>query len=447
MKFQKKSFTPLLFLIILVNIISIHTLFGTENELLEKYEPPDGRIIHGLGQYTSFFYSDEEYAQMINQYQNAVQKVPLIYSVYTSIDPYINALDRIDFKKLLSDFNHQYILMIALSLHDSTYFTQGTLDIHVESILNGELDERLISLADEIKSLNNPVFFRPGFEFGISNSGIHVDPDLTASKFIDIWKYIYNKFKQENVTNVAWIWNTVNPDRFSYMEWYPGDEYVDWWGINYFTLSQINSADSFLDDAREHNKPVAICESCPIQNGGTTNASNWNNFFIPYFNKIKNDTNIKAFIYIHSPWTNELLFDWPDSRITSNLTISNNYKNELQDSTYIHLDEYLSNPEILTSISDQLKTVNENKFSFSNYPNPFNTHTKLRWISWANDPVVIDIYNILGKKINKMKVNNLIVGNNEIIWDAYSLPSGIYYAKIHSEKKLRAEIIKLILIR
>ena len=102
-----------------------------------------------------------------------------------------------------------------------------------------------------------------------------------------IWIHIYEVFEAEGVTNVAWVWNTVNPLSFNYLDWYPGDEYVDWWGINYFTSGQINAGDSFLNDAKLRNKPVMICESCPIHDNGTLNTSNWDDWFVPYFEKIK----------------------------------------------------------------------------------------------------------------------------------------------------------------
>ena len=146
------------------------------------------------------------------------------------------------------------------------------------------------------------------------------------------------------------MWNTVNPQSFDFIDWYPGDEYVDWWGINYFTADQISSADPFLDSAFVHNKPVIICESNPIENGGTTDANNWNDWFVPYFNKIKNTSHIKAFVYISDPWDKSGFFDsWPDSRINSNQTILDNYITELESAIYIHMDEYQSNPGLIDS--------------------------------------------------------------------------------------------------
>jgi hypothetical protein len=131
------------------------------------------------------------------------------------------------------------------------------------------------------------------------------------------------------------------------MDWYPGDDYVDWWGINWFTASQIDGSTDFIVQAFQHQKPVMICESAPITHNGTANEQNWNDWFIPYFNKIKNNPHIKAFIYISDPWDRGPFSSWPDSRISSNETIAVNYQAEMQNEIYIHMEEYLRNPGII----------------------------------------------------------------------------------------------------
>ena len=41
-----------------------------------KYEPPDGRVIHGLGQYVSGLYTDAENWQYVTEYQEAINEIP-----------------------------------------------------------------------------------------------------------------------------------------------------------------------------------------------------------------------------------------------------------------------------------------------------------------------------------------------------------------------------------
>jgi hypothetical protein len=344
---SKTVFGVLIRMSIILEILLVLFKGELRAQYSSKYEPPDGRVIHGLGQHTPFYYSEEENWQLVNEYQDAINHIPMVYSAYAILDPYANSLDSTDFIDIITNHGRPYLLMIGLTLLDSSYLNGYQINIPVNKILNGTLDYRIIDIAQRIKAINAPVYLRPGFEFGNGNDGMHSDPDMTPTNFVNIWIHIYNIFSQQNVTNVAWVWNTVNPHFFNYLEWYPGNEYVDWWGINLYTLNQIDYSNSFLNDASLHNKPVFICESCPIHNNGTLNPDNWANWFIPYFNKIRSNSSIKGIIYISDSWDRGPFAMWADSRINNNELIRHNYEIEMNESMYIHGDEYLSNPFII----------------------------------------------------------------------------------------------------
>jgi len=260
------------------------------------------------------------------------------------INPTVASIANPNITDIANNHGYPYILNIGLVYMDEYHV------INTTAILGGYYDSTIISIANQIKTLNAPVYLRPGFEFGVNNSGAH--EGMTGQQFINIWLYIYNKFQEQGVTNVAWIWNTVNPWMFNYMEFYPGDQYVDWWGINYFTIDQINNSDIFISSATIHKKPVMICESCPIENNGTDNSNNWQNWFIPYFNKIVQYNNIiKGFIYISDPWDKSGFWEeWPNTLININTpqSIRDGYAQEIGKPKYIHMHEYLQNPSIIT---------------------------------------------------------------------------------------------------
>ncbi len=71
---------------------------------------------------------------------------------------------------------------------------------------------------------------RPGFEFGTGSSGAY--SGISGPDFVLVWNHIRSFFATVGPDNVAWVWNTVNPDQFDYTAYYPGDGAVDWWGIN-----------------------------------------------------------------------------------------------------------------------------------------------------------------------------------------------------------------------
>ena len=160
---------------IVILILSAWITCSSAQEL-EKYEPPDGRIIHGLGQYVSFFYTDEENWQYVKEYENAVNSIPLIYSVYSALDPLLNTLDQHDYTEFVSGHEYPYLLNIGLILIDSTYLFDGK-HIPVNSILSGELDLEIINIAQRIKEFGQPVFFRQVLSLG-----------REIADFIAIWK-------------------------------------------------------------------------------------------------------------------------------------------------------------------------------------------------------------------------------------------------------------------
>ncbi|OGC90752.1 MAG: hypothetical protein A2W25_13665 [candidate division Zixibacteria bacterium RBG_16_53_22] len=67
-----------------------------------------------------------------------------------------------------------------------------------------------------------------------------------------------------------------------------------------------------------------------------------------------------------------------------------------------------------------------------NYPNPFNAQTTIRFILPQAGSVEIDIYDILGRKIETAFAGHLPAGENHIVWDADKLPSGAYSYKVNS---------------
>lgn len=71
----------------------------------------------------------------------------------------------------------------------------------------------------------------------------------------------------------------------------------------------------------------------------------------------------------------------------------------------------------------------------SNYPNPFNMNTLIRFSIPAGGDANLDIYDLLGRRVCSFELNNLNAGLHEIVWngrniDGESLASGIYFYKL-----------------
>ena len=70
----------------------------------------------------------------------------------------------------------------------------------------------------------------------------------------------------------------------------------------------------------------------------------------------------------------------------------------------------------------------------SNFPNPFNQSTTIRYRVPEDSRVKATIYNLQGQIVNNLLVNQFqTAGLKTIDWNSDSLPSGTYLCKIEGE--------------
>lgn len=63
---------------------------------------------------------------------------------------------------------------------------------------------------------------------------------------------------------------------------------------------------------------------------------------------------------------------------------------------------------------------------FSNYPNPFNPITTIKYEIANPDLVQLNIYNLIGEKVAILVNDYKVAGNYSIEFDGSNLPSGVY---------------------
>ena len=82
---------------------------------------------------------------------------------------------------------------------------------------------------------------------------------------------------------------------------------------------------------------------------------------------------------------------------------------------------------------------------FSNYPNPFNPVTKIRFGVPENSLVKISVYDALGKSIETLVNENLSSGSYEVQFDGSKFAAGVYYCRMTSTGF--SDVKKLILLK
>lgn len=89
-----------------------------------------------------------------------------------------------------------------------------------------------------------------------------------------------------------------------------------------------------------------------------------------------------------------------------------------------------------------------NPFKFDlgqNYPNPFNPSTNINYQLPANGFVTLKVYDIIGNEVAVLVNEEKPAGNYNVIFNAVSLPSGIYFYKLQSGNY--NQIKKMILLK
>jgi len=179
----------------------------------------------------------------------------------------------------------------------------------------GLFDGELRAIAKALAKDGRPILLRPGFEFNGAWNGYH--PESYRSAFI----HIRSIFDNEGADNVVWLWNAHPAGKIApFMEFYPGDEFVDWWGINLFgnafdSPTQRAFTGEFIAAAKARGKPLSIPESIPSKTHLLDDPATWSAWFTPYFDLIREE-GIAAFCYSNRDYTKVPAWsDWGDLRI------------------------------------------------------------------------------------------------------------------------------------
>jgi hypothetical protein len=96
--------------------------------------------------------------------------------------------------------------------------------------------------------------------------------------------------------------------------------------------------------------------------------------------------------------------------------------------------------------SDGISLVPKTTALHQNYPNPFNPETNLSFTVEQAGPAVLTVFNVLGQQVTTLFEGTVTAGRlYEVSFDARSLPSGVYFARLEAGKEKR--MVKMILAR
>ena len=204
---------------------------------------------------------------------------------------------------------------------------------HYEAdVAAGLLDADIANFLDGLEELARPVYLRIGYEFNGSWNG------YVPASYKQAFIRITTKLRERNI-EVATVWCAFADNTSSYLDYYPGDVYVDWFGVDLYPVGSLTGSGTyaFLDLAKSRGKPVLIAESAPQRIGVLDGPTSWNRWFVPYFSLIQSRPEIKSFLYNNRDWSlYPQWFDWGDSRLERNDYVKQQFSSEMDSPLYLH---------------------------------------------------------------------------------------------------------------
>jgi hypothetical protein len=146
----------------------------------------------------------------------------------------------------------------------------------LKAIKEGKFDAYIDKWAADAKEFGAPFFLRFGHEMNDPYRYPWGPQNNKPEDFIAAWKHIRERFHKMGAENAIWLWSP-HP-AYSYKEFYPGAETVDWIGattINYGTVAAWSQWWSFDDifgkfyaDVSLYKKPMMLTEFGSLAVGG-----------------------------------------------------------------------------------------------------------------------------------------------------------------------------------
>lgn len=296
-------------------------------------EPVTG-IIHGAGQ------DPESYREYSALFDAAHR--PVMQMTYITITRGENEVR--DWQKRvqasLDSLNEQSTtLQIGLNLTRGNDDGSGAAGAAAE----GAYDDAINAFIAALRDFGVPAWVRIGYEFEGSWNG------YTPEGYVAAFRYITGKIRAAGLQEVATVWCSAGGSAGfigfdDLMAYYPGDEYVDWWGVDTFSPEELTNPwlAEFFGLADAHRKPVMIGEATPRYVGADKGWESWLNWYKPFFEMVRMHPEIKAISYINWDWvywSDTLGFswhDWEDARLQTNDLVRELYVEELSAPFWIH---------------------------------------------------------------------------------------------------------------
>ncbi len=111
----------------------------------------------------------------------------------------------------------------------------------------------------------------------------------------------------------------------------------------------------------------------------------------------------------------------------------------------LYIDDIQQDIEVTDIGDDQTRYIRPKKFQiYQNYPNPFNPVTTFKFYLPKVGKVRIDIFNILGQRVETVLNDQRRAGLHTVTWDAGKRASGIYFYRIQYNGQIKIKKLAVV---
>jgi len=330
-------------------------------------------------------------------------------------------------------------------------------DVATDSIIavSAQYDSIIDSIITLCKDYGRRMFLRIGGEFngaGPNWNGGGYHPYLYVTMFRKIVDMFAARDFRDSIATI-WCYYSAAANDFDSVDtrgarWYPGDGYVDWFGLDLFNpldfdlflpdyergiITRKGKSQRFLAMARQKDRPVYMSETSAafvnITPDSDDGVNDWNAWFAKFWSFIAAHPEIKGFSYIDADWPERAYPGWGDARIESNAYITTRYKKEMKNPKYIHL------PVRATTGTEAAAAAIRNMTLPQNFPNPFIRLTSIPVEMDRETTVALIVFDSFGRRVRTLHTGPLQAGAHTFEWDGRGeegslLPPGIYFARL-----------------
>jgi hypothetical protein len=328
-----------------------------------KFEPPAGRVAHGMGQW-------EQYNAKLLPLLPAELR-PASKLIFITIGDTPRGWRADGIRSMMQRHDEEGFIPhidIALRGNQPNHAALAALSdplfgIDDKVASTSQFDGKIQDLARIVHKFGKPVIVRIGGEFNGRWNGYH--PYAYPKAF----RKIVEMFRAAQADNAAFVWcyEPAAPGDFDERnepgeyKWFPGPDVIDWFSIDWFNredftgpltggrrggeLTAHGRTQKFLAMAATYHKPVMIAESGPARYDLSDPAqaeAAWREWFEPYFAIIAEHNEIKWFHLISFDWTRSSFYvqnGWKNNDFTASDILMQRLIAELRRPRYLHTSD------------------------------------------------------------------------------------------------------------